>query len=388
MKILVLSYEYPPIGGGGGVICKNISENLAIMGNQVTVLTTAFKSETDNPEYPGNDNNINNLNVIRLNAKRKKTFESNPFEMLSWITTTERYIKSNPGFIDFDICMAHFVLPGGKVALWLKRDYGLPYVLISHGHEIPWVHPRQMFLFHLAAYYRIKRVCRESALVFVQTQMMKANLDRFMGERQAHKHIIIPNGVDSTHFYPDFSRRSQKLRIIFAGRLVLQKDPMTFLKAIKIFSDHTRDFEVHIIGDGNLRNKLERFVQKNNLTPNVKFIGRISGEQMLEEYQEAHLMVAPSLNEGMSIAAMEAIKSGVYLLASHASGFEEMISENINGEFIALRNPAELSEKMICFYEQNLPKRLLPDTVTASMKIHDWKDISRHYHVVFLTLLR
>ena len=39
MKILVLSYEYPPIGGGGGIICKNISENLAKLGNRVTVLT-------------------------------------------------------------------------------------------------------------------------------------------------------------------------------------------------------------------------------------------------------------------------------------------------------------------------------------------------------------
>ena len=54
MKILVLSYEYPPIGGGGGIICKYISENLAKSGNQVTILTTALpRSEIHNSTLNG-----------------------------------------------------------------------------------------------------------------------------------------------------------------------------------------------------------------------------------------------------------------------------------------------------------------------------------------------
>jgi glycosyltransferase involved in cell wall biosynthesis len=265
MKILVLSYEYPPIGGGGGVICKNISENLVKLGNKVTILTTALPApgarhpainNSRQSIFNDSQSSIINLNIIHLNALRKNAHESNPFEMLSWITKTKRYIKSNPGFIDFDICMAHFVLPGGEVARWLKKRYGLPYVLISHGHEIPWVHPGQMFLFHLAAYFWIKNVCRQSSANFIQTRMMKSNIDRFLGRRYHEKNIVIPNGVDTRSFYPDYSKRPNRLRIIFAGRLVIQKDPMTFLRAIKLFSGYTRDFEVHILGDGNLRNKL------------------------------------------------------------------------------------------------------------------------------------
>jgi glycogen synthase len=77
MKILVLSYEYPPIGGGGGIICKNISENLARLGNKVTVLTTAFH-ETSNSSFQ-----IPNLRIFRVPSKRKKAFQSNPAEMIS-----------------------------------------------------------------------------------------------------------------------------------------------------------------------------------------------------------------------------------------------------------------------------------------------------------------
>jgi len=56
MKILVLSYEYPPIGGGGGEICKNISENLAFLGNEICVLTTDF--ENIGKQIPENQNQI------------------------------------------------------------------------------------------------------------------------------------------------------------------------------------------------------------------------------------------------------------------------------------------------------------------------------------------
>ena len=398
------------------MICQNISENLAKIGNEVTVLTTAFnqsyQSDTVDivtpkkaffchpreggdlvtlPQEPVLANvtqpkaGAGSLKLIRLRARRRKAFESNPVEMLSWISTTKSYIKNNSGFVDFDICMAHFVLPGGEVALWLKREYGLPYVLISHGHEIPWVHPRQMFILHLAAYQRIKKVCRESTLVFVQTQMMKANLDRFMGKTQAHKHVIIPNGADTGRFYPDYAKRPANLRIIFGGRLVVQKDPMTFLRAIHLFHKLYRDFEVHVPGDGKLRNKMERYVKKNGLTDHFKFLGRISPDRMLEEYQASHVMVAASLNEGMSIAALEALSCGVYVIATRASGYDEMIREHVNGEFINFRDPENLAEKLTDFVMDNRKERLIAETQLNEFRnAFSWHEVARRYLEFFL----
>jgi glycosyltransferase involved in cell wall biosynthesis len=379
MKILVLSYEYPPIGGGGGIICKNISENLAKLGNIVTVLTTAFHNNKES-QISNLESQISNLKLIGLPSRRKNAFQSNPIEMLSWIYTTKKYIRENNGFVNFDVCMAHFILPGGDVALWLKREYGLPYVLISHGHEIPWVHPRQMFFLHLGAYLWLKEVCRHSEVNFVQTSVMKTNIDRFTGKKYRSKNVIIPNGVDSSIFYPDYSKRPEKLRIIFTGRLVIQKDPMTFLKAIKLFSDHSRDFEVHIIGDGNLRNKMERFVAKSRLAENVKFLGKVPEEQMLTEYQSAHLMVAPSLSEGMSIAALEALSCGAYVIATRASGFEDMIQENVNGEFVNFRDSGNLYEKLFAFSGENRKEQPVAKTVlNVRRETFNWEKIALNY---------
>ena len=66
----------------------------------------------------------------------------------------------------------------------------------------------------------------------------------------------------------------------------------------------TTDFEVRILGDGNLRRKMERFVRQNGLMDYVRFLDKVPEDSMVAEYQSAHLMVAPSLNEGMSISAL------------------------------------------------------------------------------------
>jgi glycosyltransferase involved in cell wall biosynthesis len=378
MKILVLSYEYPPIGGGGGVICKNISENLAQLGNQVTVLTTAFH------ETPDEGFEIPNLRIFRISAKRKKAFESNPSEMLSWIYTTKKFIHNNADYVDFDVCMAHFVLPGGAVAQWLKRKYGIPYVLISHGHDIPWVHPRQMFFYHLATYFWIKSVCKDSSINFIQTMMMKANIDRFMGDKHSYKNIIVSNGVDTSKFFPDYSKRPGILKIVFVGRLVLQKDPMTFLKAIRIFYQETQNFEVHILGDGNLRKKMEKFIVKNGLTEKVKLFGKITEEKMVEEYQSAHLMIASSLNEGMSISALEALSCDVYMITTRASGFEEIIKNDINGNYVNFGDPVELANMINRFFQTRFRKNCKPqlDSLTQFSNRYSWIKISRQYHEI------
>lgn len=382
MKILVLSYEYPPIGGGGGAICKNISVNLSKLGNEVTILTTAFPSTLTPHHSP-----IKNLSIIRLPSLRKKIHESNPVEMLSWISTTKKYIMKHPGFLVFDVCMAHFVLPGGEVARWMKKKYGLPYVLISHGHDIPWVHPRQMFLFHLVSFFWIRVICRQSLINFVQTRMMKENIDRFMGRRDSEKNVIIPNGVDTSTFFPDYGRRPAKLRIIFTGRLVSQKDPMTFLKAIRLFRRETNDFEVHILGDGRLRKKMERYVSKNELAEHVVFMGKVSEESIVEEYQSAHLMVAPSLNEGMSIAALEALSCGVYLIATRASGFEDMIQEGVNGEFVDFRNPYDICQKLKSFWvEKEEGVTVLEKSAYRIPEIYGWEAISGEYSTLMSNL--
>lgn len=216
---------------------------------------------------------------------------------------------------------------------------------------------------------------------------MKNNIDRFLGEKFMNKDLIIPNGVDPK-FKPDYSKRGKKLRILFAGRLVSQKDPMTFLKAIRKFSDYTRDFEVYVLGDGDMRKKMEKYVAGNGLDKNIKFLGKIHPDDMLNEYQSAHLMVAPSLNEGMSIAALEALASGVYLIATRASGFPDMISQNVNGVFVEFKDPGGIANALVEYYKaKHLKGYQVPSEFLFNFdKTYNWDKVNEKYQDQLLSL--
>lgn len=342
MKILILNYEYPPLGGGAGVVSKYHAEGLALLGHQVTVLSTWFEGEKP---YDESDN----LRIIKLKSKRRYIYKSTPLEWLSWIRKSKKFLSKHLVENSFDFCFAHFALPGGEVARYTWKKFNLPYGIVSHGQDIPWFFPKQMFKYHLITYLWIKTICRNAEKLILLTDAMKQNADRFM-KSDKHKNVIIPNGCETKHFFPDYNKREPELKILFVGRLVNQKDPFTFLKALKLIKEKDiSDFKVHILGDGPLKEKMNRYILKNNLDNCVQLKGWVSKEELLKEYQSAHLQVISSMAEAMSIAALESLSAGVYLISTPVSGNTDLISDKINGEFFEYRDAQQLAQKIIDF---------------------------------------
>ena len=83
--------------------------------------------------------------------------------------------------------------------------FQLPYVIISHGHDIPWFMPKEMMWYHALTYQWIKTICVHSKRNYVQSNDMKTNIDAFLGPSFSHKNKIIYNGWNSTVFSPDYS---------------------------------------------------------------------------------------------------------------------------------------------------------------------------------------
>jgi glycosyltransferase involved in cell wall biosynthesis len=220
MKFLILNYEYPPLGGGAGVVSKYHAEGLAELGHEVLVLTTWYKGEKE-IETNGR------ITIKRLKSRRKYDFKSTPDEWISWITHSKKFLKKYLQENTFDFCFAHFALPGGEVAKYIHSKFNISYAVISHGQDIPWFFPKQMFKYHLLTYFWIKRICNKADKLILLTKDMKKNADRFLGKHK-HKNIIIPNGCNTKIFKPDYDLRQRKFKILFIGRLVDQKAPFIF----------------------------------------------------------------------------------------------------------------------------------------------------------------
>jgi glycosyltransferase involved in cell wall biosynthesis len=349
VELLILNYEYPPLGGGAGAMTHTLAEGLAAPEHKVTVVTTWYKGEDEVSEKE-------NLKIIRLKSKRKFSYRSNPQEMVSWIIQSKSFLKTYCLTHHFDLCLANFSIPGGETALFLKRKFSIPYIIISHGHDIPWLFRKQMFWYHLFTYPRIRKICRNSGKLVLLTDIMKKNADKFMGKKEKEKNCIIPNGFDDSLFYPDYTKRNKVFTIVFSGRLVEQKDPMTFLKALQILALKEIEFKAEIFGDGVLRKKMEEFVRNNNLMAKINFNGWVKKEELANEYRKSHIFVSSSHEEGMSVAILEAIASGLYTFATPVSNNVSIITDYHSGEIFNCGDIQSLAQKLQDYYENKFLK--------------------------------
>ncbi|MFK7906145.1 MAG: glycosyltransferase family 4 protein [Chitinophagales bacterium] len=374
MKILQLNYEYPPLGGGAGVCTRYEAEGLVKLGHEVTVLTTWFEGEKE-------DSVEGNLRIIRVKSRRKHDFKSNPIEMLSYISHAKKYLKEHCKTHQYDIAVCHYAIPSGEVGLFLKKKFNIPYIVVSHGHDIPWVFPEQMFKFHLVTYFWLKKIFLNAAKAVLLTNEMKAHADKFLGKNYALNNVVIPNGCNNTVFKPNYNEKSAQFKIIFVGRMVDQKDPFTFLKAIKIFAQKNIDFTVHILGDGPLKNKMEAFVVENDISDKVVFRGWVAKAEMLYAYQSANLQVISSTYEAMSIAALESLSCGQYLISTPVSGNNELIEEGVTGDFMEYRDAEGLAKLIEAYYHKKFLAGYLTDEnkVEAFREEFSWDNVVGQY---------
>ncbi|MBN1951918.1 MAG: glycosyltransferase family 4 protein [Bacteroidales bacterium] len=376
MRLLILNYEYPPLGGGAGVCTRYQAEGLAELGHRVTVITTWFEGEED-------VSGKGNLEVIRLRSLRRKEFRSNPLEMLSWAVRTYRYIRQQQLFRRIDIVLAHFAIPGGLVALPLKKRFKVPYHIVSHGQDIPWFSPRELWFYHALLYLPIRRICQSADKITVLSGKRLSDLNRLTSAKRHDRNRIIPNGCDTDFFKPDPSAKDPgELRILFVGRLTRQKDPMVFLQAARKLQAPGTSFSIEIIGDGPLRRKMEAFVKKHGLAPTVSFTGWLSKSELLKRYQAAHLLVVTSRHEGMSLALMEALATGMYVISTPVSGSEGLIESGMNGEFIAFGDV----DGLVCEVQKFSNAKSLsasqpePEFLSSLRKRISWTNYVKAYH--------
>ena len=349
MNILILNYEFPPLGGGAGIVTQHLANEFILKSHTVTILTTWFSGE---PEFYSE----NNLTIIRVRSKRKWTFQSNPIEMYDWMQKAKQYALIHFKPNQFDACLANFTLPGGAVAHFLKQKFNLPFLILSHGHDVPWFSPKQMFFWHMLCFPYIKYIMKKSAFNILLTQQLKNNADKFLGSIYSDKNVVIPNGLLANSFRSGFDASDTVMNALFVGRLVEQKDPMSVVKAFQKLQEKNIPIHLKIIGDGILKDEIEKYISNHKIV-NIELLGKISQSQVMEEYSKTHLLIAPSREEAMSLSVLEAVSCGLYVFATRISGNVDVLLEDVNGNFVEFENTENIALKIYNFYHEKFLKK-------------------------------
>ncbi|OED96259.1 glycosyltransferase [Vibrio breoganii] len=132
---------------------------------------------------------------------------------------------------------------------------------------------------------------------------------------------------------------------ISIGRLDLQKDVITTLKAFKIYSSKNPDVKLHLIGEGSERIRLEDYVIENNLTSCVLFHGYV--DNPYPYIKQAHAFVMSSIYEGFSNAVLEAVSMGKLVIVSDCpGGNRELVEDGVNGMLFEVGNYFTMAQKL------------------------------------------
>jgi glycosyltransferase involved in cell wall biosynthesis len=302
VKILTLNYEYPPIGGGAAPVAKVTCEALADRGHKLTVVTMGYKRL---PSYE----KVNGVEIYRVPCLRTKAAVCYPWEQFTYIISAKKFLKKHLKENQYDVCHTHFIIPTGVIARWLKKWYNTPYVITSHGSDVPGYNQKRFKLLHKLLHRSWCKICVDADKIVFPSQYLCDLLRKSIG---VENHVVIPNGININVY-----RTGPKENIILTmSRLQPYKGVQRVIQAFARINPS--DWTLHIAGDGPYRENLESLVSELDLTDKVVFHGWL--ENMSEVHigllAKARVSVLASDFENMPTSVMEAIASDCHVILS------------------------------------------------------------------------
>jgi len=191
-----------------------------------------------------------------------------------------------------------------------------------------------------------KIVLRNADLVIV----LSKDLLKIAQNLKAKRILYTSNFVDLQEFKPKIEKEVERKEtiLLYVGRLSHEKGILFLLNAFKrlIMHDNQR-LKLWIVGDGELRNEVEDFIKTNNMESHVTLFGLISHNKMPKFYNQADIFILPSFTEGSPAALLEAMASGLIIIANKVGAVPEIIRDNIDGFIIDKIGDATLLKEKI-----------------------------------------
>ncbi len=374
MKVLFFNYEYPPLGGGAANATAYILEEYSkIPDLSVDLITSSIDSEY-HLEKVGNNISIHKLPIGK--NKNNLHYQSQK-ELLTYAWKAYFFAKKLIKKNKYDLSHSFFTVPCGFVSFLIKKEYNIPYVVSLRGSDVPGYSDRFVFLYKIIKPL-IKLIWKNSFAVIANSEGLKE-----LAQKTNPKQVvgIIYNGIDIENFKPKPEARPVNNFIITLGasRVTERKGIDYLIKALANLVPQYSQLLLRVMGEGDARESLEKLAKDLELEKNIEFIGRIPRENTAPYYQEASIFVLPSFNEGMSNAMLEALASGLPLIATNTGGTSELVEEGVNGFIVKMKDSQDLADKIeILMKDEDLRKRM-GEASRRKAESMSWEKVAKKY---------
>ena len=383
MKILMLSWEYPPrVVGGIARVVNDLSKRLMKDGHEVTVVTYR---EGDAPYYE----NDKGVEVYRVD-----NFMINPNNFIDWVMQLNFNMVSKAMEIiqkegNFDVIHAHDWLVA-YAAKTLKHSLNIPIVATIHATEAgrnSGIHDEQQRYINDTEWM----LTYEATEVIVNSNYMKNELQRLFG-LPFEKINVVPNGVNLNNYSGverdyDFRRKyaldNEKI-ILFMGRLVYEKGIQNLIAAMPKILSHYNDVKLVIAGKGGMIDELKAQVDYLQLGNKVCFAGYMNGKDVGKMYKAADISVFPSTYEPFGIVALEAMLAERPIVVSDTGGLNEIVQHRENGMKAYTGNANSLADSILeLLFDPQLCSNVVKKAKTKVRNEYNWIKIAQDTHFTY-----
>ena len=383
-KILMFNHEFPPIGGGGGWVSYYLGKHFAAAGHDVHLITSQFRDCTEMEEVEG-------IHVHRVRALRKNPNVCAVHEMLTYAVSSSIYGLRFAKQFKPDIVQVFFGIPAGGGAYLLQKFGNVPYVVFLGGRDVPRPDPDPPYYRWL--YLLLKPIIRaiwDNAAAVVACSEGLRDLARATDADV--KIDVIPDGLDPDSFEPALRNANPKVvRCLAIGRLIPRKGFQFLIRAVsQILDKVAHNFEIEIVGDGPYQQELIRLAENLGVTSYVRFAGRVPYPKLPQKYREADIFILPSLSEGMPLVVLEAMGTGLPIIASRVEGINELVEEDFNG---AVFDPGDVDGLAHCLLKLINAGEARIEMGNASIEKvkrnerYNWKNIADAYLALYEDIL-
>lgn len=355
MKICIVSDAYYPYPSGVTEHAYNLAKYLREKGHRVTILTLHYPGE----KKEKNVERVGRVIFVPMNG----TLVTVPF--LNPSVVRAFFMKNS-----FDIVHLHGpFFPG--LSHWALKYSNAPCVAT----------------FHTTGFSEITIGAGLYQKLFPFYKNLKARIGvspvavDFIKPYIPGDYLIVPNGVDTSHFSPS-GKKHKKIekiegkKLLFLGRLDTRKGLGQLLPAFKLLQ---KEMDIHLIvaGKGPEKPRYEKFVKENNLSERTHFLGYIPNEELPSIYRSCNIYCSPALGgETFGIVLLEAMASGTPVVSSNIAGYRQVINDGENGLLFDPHSPQDIKQKISRLLQnENLKKKLIENGL-ESAKQYDWLNVT------------
>lgn len=332
MRILFCNYEYPPLGGGGGVVMGAVARELA-RRHDVTVLTSRAGDLPAESDDAG-------VRVVRVPVFfRRQLAVANIPSMAAYLPM---------GFLrgmrlgkeqSFDVINTHFAVPTGPLGNWLSRRLNVPNVLSVHGGDLYDPSKKSSPHRHSVLRTAVARLLRQADVVVAQSRDTATNVSKiYTVDRPVE---LIPLGIERPPAGPagdraEFNLPKDAFVLVTVGRLVSRKASTQLVHMLA--ATGRQDIVLAVIGDGPDAVNIRRVAAELGVSDRIRMLGFVTDEQKHRVLSVADAFVSTSQHEGFGLVFLEAMAYGLPVVCYNRGGQIDFLSTPTTGHVIQLND--------------------------------------------------